>query len=226
MSNQHPFDTFQKQVYENNGRIDCEQLQEELKLVEFEKEWPKILLPKSTENVNFPLELRKTKRNHLNSVSTTDIGVKKGTRTIGESVDILGVQNENLSLKKAQKLWPASNAGSSTHIAAPLETRTNENTRTVKRTTDHDYNTQHFLPTRIFPNEHINVTTKKNVQTETRSPNPSVVHTNNDAQRSFYSSFTSNNKQSDLSFTYEPTPHLGTVSVNTENIGVQSNIRI
>ena len=225
MSNQHPIDTFQKHVYDNNGRIDYESLQEELKLVEFEKEWPNILLPKSTEKANFPLELRKTKRNSINHVSTTDIGVKKGIRTIGESVDILGIQNNNISLKKAQKLWPASNAGSSTHIAAPLETRTNENTRHVKRT-DRASNTQQFLPTRIFPNEHIKVTTKKKVQTESRSPNPSVIHTNNDAQRTFFSNFTSNNKHSDLNFTYQPTPHKASVSVNTENIGVQSNIRV
>ena len=165
MTNQHPFDTFQKQAYDNNGRIDCESLQEELKLVEFEKEWPKILLPKSTENASFPLELKKTKRNSLNNISTTDIGIKKGIRTIGESVDILGIQNNNLSLKKkAEKLCPSSNAGSSTHIAAPLETRTNESTRHVKRI-DHDNNTQQFLPTRIFPNEHVKVATKKNLQT-------------------------------------------------------------
>ena len=226
ISNQHPFDDFQKQVYENNGRIDCESLQDELKLVEFEKEWPKILLPKNNVSIDFPLELRKTKRNSLKRVSTTDIGVKKGTRTMGESVDILGVQNENISLKKAQKLWPASNAGSSTHIAAPLETRTNENTRPVKRITDHDYNTQQYLPERVFPNEHVKITTKKKVQTEMRAPNPSVIHTNNDAQRTFYSSFTSNNKHTDSSFTHQPTPHKALLSVNTENIGVQSNIRV
>ena len=156
----------------------------------------------------------------------TDIGVKKGRRTKGESVDILGVQNENISLKKAQKLWPASNAGSSTHIAAPLETRTNENTRPVKRITDHDYNTQQYLPERVFPNEHVKITTKKKVQTEMRAPNPSVIHTNNDAQRTFYSSFTSNNKHTDSSFTHQPTPHKALLSVNTENIGVQSNIRV
>jgi hypothetical protein len=227
---QFAFDTFPRHFFDTATRMTADTTSEtnDSRIIEVDHSWPKQLLPKTKENTDVSFELRKTKRNSSNNEAFLEFGIKKGQRTSGETLDVVGSKSKNLSLKKSEKIWPMIRAGSNTHIAAPLEIETNENTRTCKNITDHALNNSHHLPTRVFPKDVARVTSRRHSDMDLvyRTPNPSISYHKNDSQRQFFQNFSSRDKSKSTSFVYDPIPKNTNISTGIDTFGIQTNVRV
>ena len=229
-TDQFAFETFPRHFLDTTTRMTADTTSEtsDSRIIEVDRSWPKQLLPKTKENTDVSLELRKTKRNSSNNEAFLEFGIKKGQRTSGETLDVVGSKSKNLSLKKSEKIWPMIRAGSNTHIAAPLEIETNENTRTSKNITDQALNHSHHLPTRVFPNDVARVTSRRHSDMDLiyRTPNPSFSYHTNDSQRQFFQNFSSRDKSKSTSFVYDPIPKNANIATGIDTVGIQTNVRV
>ena len=85
-----------------------------------------------------------------------------------------------------------------------------------------------YLPTRVFPNDFPNVTSRRfsDIDVVNRSPNPSALPKNNDSQINFYKSFSTRKKSKDISFTYDPVPKNANIATGKDTVGIQTNVRV
>jgi hypothetical protein len=208
-------------------------LQNELRLIEFDYEWPKYLEPKTKKKdfvLNSLRNLRDTKR--VSTVSNTEkldstntIGVRKPLSMMGQTMDRIGTSIETLSLKKEEKGWPINDKKSAVHIAAPSnDSILSKLTRSTVRTTDHEYTNNTYIPSYEFP-----VLNTENTKTSRRPKYNSAVHSPNpnprnmtQSQASFYQNSSTSNRATNSPFA--PIPSMPPVSASKD--GIQTTIRI
>ena len=204
-------------------------LQDELRLIEYDYQWPKYTEPSKKKHPFVSKDMRITKRSSVSPVdpnSTNMIGIKKPSRTGGETIDNIKLFTKNLSLKKEQKIWPSDIIGSSTHTSGPVLDRTPKPTRTTTRTTDQEYDNKIFIPSYKFPTEHSQQTSRRYPKSDSinESPRPIARNTTQNLS-SFYENTSKFNRSSDNNDLSKFSPIPTAQSIPASSNGVQSTNR-